>query len=1365
MSTFAPFTAPASVPRRRRVARALVRAVAWLSVAVFSLLLLAWLATHWFILPHIDRWRPLLETKTSEALGVPVRIGSIEARSSGWVPTVELRDVDLLDAQLRPALHVSRVVASVSAPSALASLGAFELRLSQLLIEGASLDVRRDAAGRVFVAGLDFSGRATDGGSGAADWFFSQHEIAIRNASLRWTDEQRRAPPLELSDVDFVARNALGQHGLRLDATPQAQWGERFSLRGEFSQPLLARGSDWQRWSGEAFVDAPRVDASRLRQYVDLPFELSQGTGALRAWLDLRVGEVSAVTLDMALREVALRLGATLEPLVVEQVHGRFAMRRNAKGGGVSLRGFEFTTGDGVHWPAGDLELTWTQAADGDLSGGTFNAGRLDLAVIASTAERLPIGEAVRALLAECAPRGIASEVRGSWEGPIDALAHYRVSTRLSGLALDAKPSATPGALGRPGLRNASIVLSATEKGGQATLAMKDGAIDLPGVFAEPMLPLDELQARLRWRIEPKPNAEPALQVQVVDARVANADAQGTLNATWKSGPGQGLARGGRFPGLLELDATLSNGVVARAARYLPLGIPESVRVYLQHALVGGTLTKANFRIAGDLWDFPFKPGSNDEFRIAMLADDVTLAYVPSPPGQVPDAAAPSPWPPLTHLSGEVIVDRTALEFRDAKAQVFGVELSTARGGIANLAEKPVLALDIQARGPVADMLRYVDVTPVGDWTHGVLHEATASGNGNLRLALALPLYDLKQMTVKGSLQLAGNDVRVRRDLPPLGAARGRVDFTHKGVALVDASARVLGGEASLAGGTQADGALRLNVQGSATADALRRAPELGPLARLAGALSGQAGYRLALAVVQGRPEINLTSDLIGMASDLPPPLHKAAESALPLHVQTTLAPASDGPPQETLRVDLGSAVHAQFRRDANGEVLRGGIGVFEPAPAPASGVAATLNLPRLDVDAWQAASERLLGSSAIGEVFAPAGYMPSQVSLKTQELIFAGRTLTSVAGEMSRVDGQWHVELTADQLAGRIDYRPPGTGSGAQGGRIYARLARLALPKSDADAVTKLLDRQPASVPALDIVVDDLELRGRHLGRIEIQAVNRLAPAREWELTRLRFSVPEAQLSATGRWAATADAADPATGVPRRKAEFHFEIDIADSGTLLARLGTPDAVRGGKGKLAGNVAWTGSPLAIDYPSMSGRFNVAIEQGHFLQVQPGAARLLGVLSLQSLARRLTFDFRDVFLEGFVFDSIGGDVQIAHGVASTNNLVIHGVPAAVLMEGSADIAHETQDMRIVVVPEINAGAASLAVAVINPAIGLGTFLAQLFLREPLIAANTREFHVTGPWADPQVEAIARQPGQAAPRIDPAPSAPRATSAPP
>ncbi|HJV59349.1 MAG TPA: AsmA-like C-terminal region-containing protein, partial [Albitalea sp.] len=203
---------------------------------------------------------------------------------------------------------------------------------------------------------------------------------------------------------------------------------------------------------------------------------------------------------------------------------------------------------------------------------------------------------------------------------------------------------------------------------------------------------------------------------------------------------------------------------------------------------------------------------------------------------------------------------------------------------------------------------------------------------------------------------------------------------------------------------------------------------------------------------------------------------------------------------------------------------------------------------------------------------------------------------------------------------------------------------------------------------------------------------------------------------------------------------------------------GTPKAVRGGKGSLAGQIAWLGSPLALDYPSLTGQVNVAIDSGQFLKVQPGAARLLSVLSLQSLPRRLALDFRDLFQEGFAFDSLTGDVSINEGVAHTNNLRMRGVQAAVLMEGDADIEHETQELRVVVVPEINAGTASLAYAAINPAVGLGTFLAQYFLRKPLTQAGTREFHVTGPWSDPKVERVERKFGQAVPDIEAATPAP-------
>jgi uncharacterized protein YhdP len=137
------------------------------------------------------------------------------------------------------------------------------------------------------------------------------------------------------------------------------------------------------------------------------------------------------------------------------------------------------------------------------------------------------------------------------------------------------------------------------------------------------------------------------------------------------------------------------------------------------------------------------------------------------------------------------------------------------------------------------------------------------------------------------------------------------------------------------------------------------------------------------------------------------------------------------------------------------------------------------------------------------------------------------------------------------------------------------------------------------------------------------------------------------------------------------------------------------------------------------------------------------AKLLGVLSLQSLPRRLSLDFRDVFSEGFAFDFVRGDVTIQQGIAATNNLQMKGVNAAVLMEGKADIARETQDIKVVVVPEINAGTASLVATMINPAVGLGTFLAQMFLRQPLMRAATQEFQIDGTWADPRIARVSRK----------------------
>jgi len=183
--------------------------------------------------------------------------------------------------------------------------------------------------------------------------------------------------------------------------------------------------------------------------------------------------------------------------------------------------------------------------------------------------------------------------------------------------------------------------------------------------------------------------------------------------------------------------------------------------------------------------------------------------------------------------------------------------------------------------------------------------------------------------------------------------------------------------------------------------------------------------------------------------------------------------------------------------------------------------------------------------------------------------------------------------------------------------------------------------------------------------------------------------------------------------------------------------------VRQGKGAVQGRIGWTGSPVSPDYNSMDGKLHVDVGQGQFLKVEPGAAKLLGVLNLQALPRRLTLDFKDVFSAGFGFDFVRGDVLVSDGVASTTNLQMKGVTAAVLLEGRANLRDETQDLHVVVIPELNTTTMALVTTAINPVIGIGTFLAQALFKGPLTQAVTQEFEVSGSWSEPEVKRLNRR----------------------
>jgi uncharacterized protein (TIGR02099 family) len=628
---------------------------------------------------------------------------------------------------------------------------------------------------------------------------------------------------------------------------------------------------------------------------------------------------------------------------------------------------------------------------------------------------------------------------------------------------------------------------------------------------------------------------------------------------------------------------------------------------------------------------------------------------------------------------------------------------------------------------------------------------------------MSLPLADLEKTSLQGSVALSGNDIRMQPVLPVIEKAQGNIQFTEAGFNLTGINAQFLGGPIKLEGGTRklaprsTEANPLIRIQGQVTANGLRQAKEIPALSLLAQHANGASNYTASLGFKGGQPELSIQSQLQGLAFNLPAPLHKKAEEQVAFKFENLVQSVSSSNPSKALRDQLqltwGRSLSASYLRDVSGadpRVIQGRWQVGENFATPGvalaeTGVTASFNLPSLSLDDWvqvlsppkSSPAWRPAQSSALSP--ATQSYLPTRMTLKANEVTVQGRQLRSVLVSGSRDGYVWRSNLDAKEFSGYLEYRQP---NNQNAGRIYARLARLSLPPSADQTVESLLEDSPLSIPALDIVVEDLELRGKKLGRVEIEAVNtetslpRNTAGGEWRLNKLNITLPEASFKASGKWVTSKD------GTQQASTEMNFRLDVSDAGNLLTRLGTKDALRGGAGKLEGQVNWQGSPMTLHYPSLGGRFNVNIGRGQFLQAEPGVAKLLGVLSLQALPRRLLFDFRDVFSAGFAFDTVRGDVLIQQGIASTRNLQMKGVNAIVQMDGSSDIEKETQNLRVLILPEVDAGTASLLAGIaLNPAIGLSTFLAQLILKQPLSRVNTQEFLIDGTWSDPKVTKVA------------------------
>jgi uncharacterized protein (TIGR02099 family) len=676
-----------------------------------------------------------------------------------------------------------------------------------------------------------------------------------------------------------------------------------------------------------------------------------------------------------------------------------------------------------------------------------------------------------------------------------------------------------------------------------------------------------------------------------------------------------------------------------------------------------------------------------------------------------------------------------------SKGEVLGARVVNAKATIANLFnDDEVLNVEGRAEGATAEFLRFVDSSPVTRFIDGYTAGMRATGRASLQLKLELPIRRLEQVKVAGSLQLAGNQIAIDPDLPALSFAQvnGRLDFTESGISARNLASEFLGGPTVISVATLADGTVSVGAQGTATVAAARRLVDL-PLLDYA---SGSAVWRGSIAIKRRAFELLVESPLQGVTLKLPPPLGKSAGEALPIRIVQTNSIQSESPRRfridrlpprgDVIMVSVGGTLNGVFVRARDGErmvVERGALGLNAQAPAlDRPGIVVTGSLPYVDFDPWRA----LFGAGEGAGSAAPATPLTA-LNLQLGALDFAGRRVNELDLRATRSAGLWTANVSARELAGDITWRPEGQG------RIVARLRHLTIPDPPPDAA-KDGAQSPAQarsreLPALDISADNFVIGATKFGRLELVAINQ---ARDWRIERLVLSNPESTLTADGYWQSWA--ARPSTSM-------NVKVEVSDAGKYLERLGYPGTMRGGVAHLEGKVGWSGSPLGIDYPTLTGNVSLRAEKGQFLNADPGVAKLLGILSLQSL---LTFDLRDLFSKGFAFDTVSGSAQIARGVLTTQDFDMRGASARVAMSGDIDLGRETQKLRLRVVPALGDSAATAATLLlsINPVTGLGALIAQRILKDPLGQIFSIEYSVTGSWSEPRVEREQVEPGDSA-----------------
>lgn len=1278
---------PAARPRRDTRARRILR---WISGVVATLVILLALALGALrvLLTHVTDYREQIQAWVNDTTRLDVRFRALDARWRIYGPEIYITAVEVRAPHGGPLLAEARA-ASVGFDLWRALYRA-ELLAGRLQLIEPEIGLVRTADGRIELEGQAALERQSGARRMEGD-DLPTGRLDIRDARVTFTDLQGELHDLILSAVDLTIRRDRDDLEIEGEIELPERMGSTLEIEARAHGALTEPG----RVAWEIGLRARNVALAGWREHFGALAALPlSGRGSLRLDAALQGNELASANLRLQLSEVVLPASSGWPtPASYPVIAGDLTLRREGAAWRLTGRDLELST-DRHAWPASNLSASWQGDARG-LTRLESTATFLRLDNLIPLLGLAPPGD-WREKLVALSPEGEVRSLELGYVRHDDAEADMEVAARFADVGFNP--------LGRlPGLRGLTGEMRGSTTAGQVTIDSRAVLLTMPQKFRAP-LSADLARGSIGWSRGDRGWHIESRQFELLNA---HASARTDIDLTI---PGDGTSP------VLKLHSRFLDAVLAEGWRYLPIDqLRGRVLAWLDGAFLAGRAPGGELVIDGPTRNFPFR-GGEGEFRVSFPVEGLDLNYAEG-------------WPHLAHAALDVEFRNQGLTAMVKSGLLNGVEV---REGVARIADfrQGDLAIEARAGGDLGAALGYVQQSPVGEKLGATFMQLRGSGPVAADVDLLLPIRHLDDRRITIASRLDAARVTLEGSEHTIDELAGTLRIEDRRVSSPALTGAYLGGPIliELAPTPQSGQIFENVVRVRATTPTAPLVKAMGApeSARLEGTLEWRATARVPIVAAAGsapqtKPPATarFTSTLEGTAIGLPAPLAKSAAETRTLLVEVQWPQ----PGEALVRAALGSDLRSRLRfarAEAGWRLERGtlqfGAGDV-PLPAMA-GLELRGNVGELDLSEWLSLRSDKAGTRPLSEYLRSADFV-------AQDLRLFGFHFSDLRGSLLAGERAWSVSVDGPQARGTI--LVPYDLQGAE--PLVINMSRLTLDEiASGPGGGRAREPDPSKWPDVDASIGEFAAWGKRFGFLRAEL--RRAPD-GLQLHSLTTQSASFVMRGSGAWVVAPQG---------QHGNLKLELESTDVLQTMKELGYGESIAGKRAAVAADVSWPGAPSAHLLGRLSGSVSIQIDDGQLLNVQPGAGRIFGLMSVAALPRRLSLDFTDFTDKGLAFDSIRGDFTLTTGDAFTENLLLKGPAAEIGVIGRTGLERRDYDQTAVVTGSLGQSLPVAGALAGGPVVGAALLVFSQIFKEPLKGITRGYYRITGSWDNPVVQRV-------------------------